>query len=226
VNRAARALAIVPVLLGLGVASAYAVKASASDAIVYRAGKEMGTWAASGVRPGDETWQWVHDDLERARRDVPADPSVHELLGILSGGRRDRVEYQAQAVVHFATAIELRPTSPYSWINYAESKYRLGQTDQPFELALVRASQLGPFEPDVQRLVAFYGLAVFDEVASGTRKAIERMVVAGMKRNPLEMLHIAERRGRLAVACRHMAGLPRSTDSTSYKLCQSTEATS
>ncbi len=225
-NRIARTLAIVPALLSLGAASAYAVKAAESDAIVYRASKEMGTWSASGVRPGDETWQWVHDDLQRARSEVPADPTVHEALGILSGGRRDQAEYQAQAVVHFAKAIELRPTSPYSWINYAESKYRLGQTDKAFELALERATQLGPYEPDVQRAVAFYGLAVYDEVGPKTRGAVERMIVAGMKRNPLEMLHIAERRGRLAVACRHMAGLPRSTDSTSYKLCQSTEATS
>jgi hypothetical protein len=52
------------------------------------------------------------------------------------------------------------------------------------------------------------------------------MVAAGMKRNPLEMLQIAERRGRLAVACRHFAGSPRLSLPKWFQLCQSTEVTS
>jgi hypothetical protein len=51
--------------------------------------------------------------------------------------------------------------------------------------------------------VALYGLAVLDDVRPQTRAAIERMVAAGMKSDPAAMLRIAQRRGRLDVACHH-----------------------
>jgi hypothetical protein len=47
-----------------------------------------------------------------------------------------------------------------------------------------------------------------------------------MKRNSLEMLQIAERRGRLDVACRHFAGSTRQADPKGSQICQSMEATS
>ena len=130
-----------------------------------------------------------------------------------------------EASVHFLKAIELRPTAPNAWANIAAVRYREGGTGAGFEAALVRAAQLGPYEPEVQGVVANYGLAVFNEVTPATRSAIEAMVAAGMKRKPLEMLQIADRRGRLEVACRHLAGPPRQTDSKVTQLCPSLEAT-
>ena len=41
-----------------------------------------------------------------------------------------------------------------------------------------------------------------------------------------EILQIAQRRGSLAIACRHVAGTPRQTDTKWLHVCQSTEATS
>ncbi len=105
-------------------------------------------------------------------------------------------------------------------------KYRLGDTGKEFEAALVNAAAVGPFEPEVQGAVALLGLAVWDEVAPATRRAIDRMVAAGMKRNPLEMLQIAERRGRLDIACGHLADSPRRIGSKWAETCQSLEATS
>jgi len=91
----------------------------------------------------------------------------------------------------------------------------------------MRASELGPGEPELQRTVADYGLAVWNEVDSPLRDAIEGTVARGMTSQPREMLQIAERRGRLAVACRHaVVGTPRQSDTKWLQPCQSTEATS
>jgi hypothetical protein len=102
----------------------------------------------------------------------------------------------------------------------------MGETGPAFEAAINHAVELGTFEPDVQGIVANYGLAVWSEVGPKTRASVEGTVAAAMKRNPLEMLQIAERRGRLDVACRHLSGSSRQADPKWSQLCQSMEATS
>lgn len=224
-TRWARLLAVFPVI-GLGWASVHAVELGEAGAVTFDASRQMGEWSAgTKPQPNAERLARMRAELEVARSHAPASPAAHELLGLLLTRSDDRQEYIEQAGVHFLKAVELRPTSPNTWANFAAVRYRAGDTGQRFESALTRAAQLGPYEPEVQRTVAHYGLAVYDEVAPATRGAIDAMVVAGMKRKPLEMLQIAERRGRLAIACRHLAGSPRLTDSKWAQLCQSMEAT-
>jgi predicted Zn-dependent protease len=159
--------------------------------------------------------------LAEAERLEPANPSTHELLGLLAvrGASRSR-----EAAWRFSRSLALRPISANSWANLAEAKYQEGDTGAVFERALSMAAALGPADPQSQRMVAHYGLAVWDEVASPTREAIERMVSAGVRRNPLEMLQIAQRRDRLDVACRHLAGVPHGPHPEWSRICGSTEA--
>jgi hypothetical protein len=220
-----RLVAIVPAF-GLGWACLYAIHFGTSGGVVFNAAQEMSEWSAGAKsRPTAERLARLRGELERASEDDAADPAVPELLGLLYARSVDQQEYLGGAGVHFSKAVELRPTSPNSWANIAVIRYRSGDTGRVFESALVNAAQLGPFEPEVQGVVADYGLAVYEEVAPSTRRAIEAMVARGMKRKPLEMLQIADRRGRLDVACRHLAGFSRQTDSKVTQLCPSLEAT-
>lgn len=221
-----RLLLVIPALAALGGGAAQAMRIGSADAIVYDAAKEMGTWIASRSAPADQTMGWVHDDLQRAAARVPSDPTVKELLGVLQARRVERAEYVDDAIVNFVQALELRPTSPYTWGNLVEAQYRKGGKGEHFEAALRRAAELGPAEPEVQRTVVDYGLAVYDEVAPATKAAVDRMVAAAMVRNPLETMQIAQRRGRLQAACRHLVDSPRRADPKWSQLCQGTEATS
>jgi hypothetical protein len=222
---AARLLVTVPAVALVGWTALNALRIGTADATVFEAGREMATWGPSRSRPGAETIRWVHDDLQRAAAHVPGDPTAHELTGVLMGLNMGRPEYRGESLVHFAKALALRPTSPYTWANIAELKYRIGETDALFESALQRALHLGPAEPEVQRTVADYGLAVWKEVTPNTREAINRAVKGAAIRNPLETLQIAGRRGRLDVACRHLTDSPRRTEPKWSRLCPSTEAT-
>lgn len=169
---------------------------------------------------------WWLADLTRAAAEAPKDPTLHELLAlaIVRGG--SEVGELGEAERQLRVAIDARAGSPYAWANLVEVKYRMGDTGAAFERALVNAASLGPHEPEVQRVVADYGLAVLEEVAPATRTVIERTVAAAMKRNAPETLQIAARRGRLVVACRHLDGIPRPAASKWTQLCQSMEATS
>ncbi len=133
----------------------------------------MATWAASGAEPGAQTVAWIAADLERAREAAPGDPNIEEMLGALATRRIDRPEFLDEALVHLRRAVELRPTSPYTLAAIVEALYRKGDTGRMFEAALRHAAQLGPAEPEVQRTVADFGLAVWDAAGPDTRRAVE-----------------------------------------------------
>jgi hypothetical protein len=230
---AARVLAIVPaigLLVGLG---AYAVESGTTSATLTKVTLETGVWRAPRSQQ-TATVSWSRDELMAAAQRSPADPNVHELLGLLGArgfdvsdaANRTSPEILRDASAQYREALMLRASSPYTWANFAALQYRLGNTGPKFEAALVRAAQTGPYEPEVQAIVANFGLAVWNEVAAPTRAAIEQAVASGMKRNPREFLQIGERRGRLGVPCRHLPGAPSQADPKWSQLCQSMEAIS
>lgn len=196
-----------------------AVDASRANALVREAATEMRTWELSGSRPDPATARSVQARLLSAAQLHRLDPAHQELLGLLGSMQTDTPETESQGVGYLVRALELRPVSPHTWARLAEAKYRLGEPGRNLELAFERASQLGPAEPGVQQLVADYGLAVWSELTPAAQASVDRLVAAGMRRNPLEMLQISERRGRLDIACRHLAGSSRTAGPRRGSLC-------
>ena len=221
-----RFFAAVPLLLLLSWLSIVALQNLRASAPLRDANREIEAWAAGGLRPSEESWARTHAQLERAARLVPGDPVILEMLGHMGSRRTDSAKHMHEAVARLSRALELRPVSPYTWASLAEAKYLQGEIGPLFEAALATAAQLGPAEPGVQRIVANHGLAAWDEVSESTRKKVDGLVAAGMRRAPAEMMQIAGRRGRLQTACRHLQTLPRTPDPKWLQLCQGTEATS
>lgn len=193
-----------------------------------------GSAAANGARelerskymPAFDADEWWSADVHRAKHAVPGDPTLHELdalIAMRTTNDPDKLELARRDAVE---AIDSRPGSGYAWATLMAAQYRLGDTGASFEKAIVNAQRLGPFEPEVQQAIANYGLAVIDDVKPETRAAIERAVAEGLRRNPQEIMQIAARRGRLAVACRHLEGESRLAASKWSQICQSMEATS
>lgn len=220
IGRLARIAAIVPVVAGLGCAGAVALKDGEAGNTVEDVTRAL---TARGAAPSAKERAAMAGRLVQARDRVPDNPSVHELLGLMA---MRGPEYAAEADVHLRKALELRPGSAYTWANVASLRYRSGDTGRDFETALMRAARLGPYEPEVQATVADFGLAVWPEASPELQSVVDQMVRAGMRRNAPEMLQIAQRRGRLALACRYFKGIPRQNDSKWSQLCQSMEATS
>ena len=211
----------VPAIALLACLSVFAACWGAADSLAYGATREINTWTASGRSPGIDAWLWVRDDLRRARELSPADPGIVELLGVLHLQRAGRAEFAEIALEHLEQALVLRPSSRYTWANVAEARYRLGRTGPPFAKVLEQAWRQGPSEPEVQRLLAELGLALWDELPAATRRDVAAAVAAGMRRNPLEILRISERRGRLRLACKHVAGDRRLAGTRWMETCRS-----
>jgi predicted Zn-dependent protease len=227
-NRPARILAVVPLVVGLVWLAINSLEAGAAGTKVFEAGVTMRSFSAPRAPqpPGDAALRGTRDELLRAQAMTPRDPAIHELLGLIDARRGNGGESFPDATAHFLRALELRPTSPQTWSDLAAMKYRTGDTGREFEVAIRRAAELGRFEPEVQGVLANYGLSTWSEVGEETRAAVEMTISTAMKRNSLEMLQIAERRGRLEVACHHLDGSTRQVDPKWSQLCQSMEATS
>lgn len=222
--RAAGRLAVcIASLAGAAALAAGAIASGVAGNAAYDAAKEMSTWAASGNEPGAETVAWLVADLERAVRLTPGDPNIEELLGGLALHRIERAAFLDEALGHYRRAVALRPSSPYPWASIAAADYRKGDTGREFQAALRHAAALGPAEPEVQRVVADYGLAVWDEAPQATRVAVESAITGAMKRDPGEALRLAQRRGRLGIACRHLGDAAAPIDPRWQGVCGSRE---
>jgi hypothetical protein len=79
--------------------------------------------------------------------------------------------------------------------------------DTKLQHALANAALLGPWEPEVQFIVADIGFALWDELPDAQRKEVLETAVRGMKRNPDNVLRIAAKRARLELVCQSGAGL-------------------
>lgn len=222
--RAAARLAIsIATLAGTAGLAAGAISSGLAGATVYGVAKEMSTWAASGNEPGGETVAWLIADLERSARLAPADPDIEELLAGLALHRIERAGFLDEALGHYRRAVALRPSSPYPWANVAAVDYRKGDTGREFQAALRHAAMLGPAEREVQGTVTDYGLAIWDEASPATRAAVESAITGAMKRDPGEALRLAQRRGRLGVACGHLGDAALPVDPRWQRLCGSRE---
>lgn len=210
----------------LAVVAASAVRSGTAGEAAFRAAGEVAGWRAPDAPvPEPGAVERLAAELESARRIDPDDPDIEELLGELAARRNGRASFLDESLRHYERAVKLRPTSPYAWAAIAATEYRLGRDGPRFQVALRRAEVLGPSEPEVQRIVIDFGLATWDGTAPATHAAVERAVTGAMERNAAEVLQVAGRRGRLAVACRHLDDAPRRVDPAWRRLCKGREAT-
>jgi hypothetical protein len=198
-------------ILALAVLTAMALRWGIADAELSQASREMVRWEADGALPDLDSWIEVRSTLLAAQRHETGSPTLHEALARLHAqrhqGNAGTEVFQEQALEYFQRAAVQRPTSPYTWASIALARYRLGLIDTELQRALANATLLGPWEPEVQFIVADIGFALWDELPGAQRKEVLETAVRGMKRDPDNMLRIAAKRARLELVCQSGAGL-------------------
>ncbi|QJR11691.1 hypothetical protein DSM104443_02773 [Usitatibacter rugosus] len=198
----------------------WAAKLGLAETLAYEVTDQIASWQSRKVSPELEPWLQARDQLESAQRLARRNGAVEELLGVLYSERRRNPDFQQLALDHFTAALTQRPSSPYTWASIADVRYRLGSTTGDYEQVLLNAVLLGPNEPEVQRIVVDYGFALWDDIGPETKAAVLQAIASGMRRNPMEMLKISERRGRLSLACPRVPSDARFPDPLWAKLCE------
>ena len=89
--------------------------------------------------------------VESAIRQMPENPALYVLKArVLERGRLSGINTENHSALEvWQKAIVLRPAWPYSWSDYAQARSQYSLIDSEFEAALLRASELGPWEPRV-----------------------------------------------------------------------------
>ena len=148
----------------------------------------MLSWQEQGKVSDRAQWETAFERLQLARRLSPLNAGYSADLGRLmewhswqqSPGSGRSVASRALAEEYYLEAISSRPSWGFAWAHYAENRLLQGRSGKEFQIALGRAIELSPWEPGVQRKVAWMGMAVWDllptELRDRVRENIERAV--------------------------------------------------
>lgn len=154
-----------------------------ADLAAASAGVWMRDWEKRGYVGDAEQWDRAFARVSLARRLNSLDADHSANLGRLmewqswsSATSSGYTTYRNRAAKLYAEAIGLRPTWGYAWAHYAENQFLLGSPGEEFLVALEKAMVLGPWEPGVQRKVAWIGMAAWHDLPSRTRILFEENI--------------------------------------------------
>jgi hypothetical protein len=217
-----RALSLLPLalLVWAGVTTSGFLRA---DFALNAGGSKMLTWRSPPTSTPTGARLEAIQDLRNALRYTPRSPAILELLGLSYGSAMDSQEAVEKSASYLKASLRERPSSPYTWASLAEVHYLSGNIGREFQLSMNHAAELGPNEPEVQRMVVDYGLATFLDLDEDTKGTVMATVVRMANQRPVELLRIAERRGRLDWICKQIHGTGAVAELTSYQTCQSRE---
>ena len=161
-----------------------------------------------------DDWDKLRADLSYALEYDPDNPNIHQYLALALEGRyantapknKEAMSSRREAYAHYKKAISLRPTWPYTWMNLALVKYRLGETDDEFYHALHKADELGPWEPGVQHVIVDIGLHHWNSLSRDERKFVLSIIDKSLKhtarKHSIDVLDLTKRYGALELTCR------------------------
>lgn len=177
-----------------------AARIGVADLLSGYARNEMYAWSVSAVRPDLSAVEAVSRALDVARLISAGNPDHYEDLARLAVVRSgmagitgdERNAQLVEGLVHIRRAIALRPVSSYSWSILLLLKRELAQYDAEFRYALERAVTLGPWEPDVQPIVADVGLSAWAALPFAEQEMVRKNFLRGMKHQANTMIAISQ----------------------------------
>lgn len=146
--------------------------------------------------------------LHSSLRFASGNPWALEQVGALNLARmrastvpREAVALASDARIRFRQALVQRPTSPFLWANLALAKLYLDEVDAEFFAALRHAEELGPWEPVVQQVSVFVGLAAWRELDPEMRQVLVRTLDRGAHGNAEKLVQIVRSYRRFDLIC-------------------------
>lgn len=170
-----------------------AARIGAADFISGYVRNEMAAWTSSAVSPDASKLDNVARALVVAQWIAPDNPDHYEDMARLELVRAGLSGVAARTgLAPIRQAIALRPASAYSWAILLRLKNELGEHDAEFRRSLERTVTLGPWEPNLQLVVAEAGWSAWAELPDAEREMVRENQVRGMKRQAAAMLAIAQ----------------------------------
>ncbi len=125
---------------------------------------------------------------------------LHELRSRAFWKNEPRTDLDS-SLRYLRRSLNARPTSPYTWANLALVKSRLGELDEELFRSVHNAAELGPWEPEVQLVLADIGFRYWNRMPAEVRSAIQAAMQRALKRQDGKLFDLAATYGRLDVLC-------------------------
>ena len=144
----------------------------------------MLVWQKEGHVGNQQQWNAAYERLRLARQLSPWDADYSADLGRLmewrswmqSPGNEDSNSSRIRAGNYYRESIGRRPTWGFAWAHYAENQLLQGHSGPEFQYALQKAIELSPWEPGVQRKVAWMGMSAWKDLPASLRDSVEESI--------------------------------------------------
>jgi hypothetical protein len=188
-----------------------AVEATAAFITAYPAIKQLDNWRDKQRQLQHDQWQAIRVRINHALQYTPYNPELLRNLGLAHeaeyilypstnpSARMARLE----AEKYYQQAILLRPSWPYDRIDFVLVKYRLGENDQNIYKLMRQATDLGPWEPRVQLVIAEIGLHHWESLPDEIREMVEETIHNSILHvdNTRDMLKLVRRYNMTNLVC-------------------------
>jgi len=155
-----------------------------------------------------EDWNMVISHAKAALDKDPHNPDLLTLMGNVYEWNsfqtdREPQNYQNRklALDYYRQAVLLRPQWPYTWSGIALLKYRMLEIDEEFKQALTNATDLGPWEPHIQKIITEIGLSAWGELENRQRLIVVENIMRGLTMQPRVILDILRKYNQLRMVC-------------------------
>jgi hypothetical protein len=177
-----------------------AVRIGSADLLSKYIKSEIEDLSTSSARPDVSAIESLNRLLNLTRFISPADPDhledqAHLALmyaGLPGISATERDSHLALGIEQIHAAIALRPVSAYSWATLLLLKRAQANYEAEFRHALERSVTLGPWETEVQPIVADVGLSAWVALPLAEQEMIRENFLRGMKRQPEVMIAVAQ----------------------------------
>ncbi|USE35299.1 hypothetical protein [Endozoicomonas sp. SCSIO W0465] len=131
--------------------------------------------------------------VDGAIRQMPESPALYVLKArVLERGRLSGIDIENNVELEaWQKAIVLRPAWPYSWSDYARARSQYSLIDRSFTAALLRANELGPWEPRVLENSALFSFHYRGWLSDGLQAALDNSYQKLVKAYPHSARKIA-----------------------------------
>lgn len=144
----------------------------------------MQRWEGQRHVSDPKVWDAAYDRLRLARRLHPLSADHSADLGRLMEWQSWRYlpdsdenkNSRRQATRFYEETIRKRPGWGFAWAHYAENQLLSGNRDGRFQSALHKAMLFAPWEPQVQRKVAWMGMATWSDLPAHLRDMVEESI--------------------------------------------------
>lgn len=192
----------------------FAWQRGVADVYAYKSQAYIAQWTSKNIPPTLMQWQEAYKALTSALEYSPSQPAYLEAMGglwelklfIEELADDQRKTALLQSKNYYQQSIQLRPAWPDAWASLAVVKQKSDELDEEYKKSIERATTLGPWEVNVQIMIAEATLPVWNLLDNNLQQLVIESSIRGLKSNAGIYSKMLREFGALDMICEKLPG--------------------